>query len=369
MLFHTSHRIESRKCCAVFAAVACFVVASATAEGNYQDEVAALYSEWDHDDRPGVAVTILDHGETVYAQGFGMANVEEGVAIDADSLFNIASISKQFTAGAIAKLHLDGKIELQNPVSKYVPGLPEWGENVTVEQLVHHQSGVPDIFGYMAQNDVAFDHVWGNEDVMPHIGKMTLDFQPGERFRYSNTNYVLLAEIVRHASGLTLRQYTDTFFFQPLGMIHTRIDDDLSKDQEELVISYARPRRNVFEPVERHDVLVGDGNIVTSLNDFAKWDAELRDPNVLGEAWRDLMLTRIKLNDGELNNYAFGLFVEKEYGDISVSHSGSWLRFRSQWIQLRDQGVSVIVFANHGSRLDSDKLLESYLSARNAPKP
>ncbi len=365
MPVHAIHRGYLRKYWAVFAAAACIAVA--TAEAGYEDEIAALYSQWDHKDRPGVAVAILDGGETVYAQGFGMANVEKGVAIDADSRFNIASISKQFTAGAIAKLHLDGKLGLQDPVGKYVPGLPDWGNTVTVEQLVHHQSGVPDIFGYMAENDVDFDHVWGNEDVMPHIGKMTLDFQPGEEFTYSNTNYVLLAEIVRHVSGMTLRQYTEKYFFQPLGMTQTRIDDDLSNDQENLVISYARPRRNKFEPVERNDVLVGDGNIVTSLNDFAKWDAELRDPKLLGKDWRDLMLTRIHLNNGELNDYAFGLFVRIEDGDTVVSHSGAWLRFRSQWIQLRDQGVSVIVFANHGSRLDTDKLLEIYLNARNAP--
>ena len=349
-------------------AMACFMVASVTTAEGFEDEIAALYAEWDQDDRPGLAVAILDNGEMVYAQGFGMANVEKGVAIDADSMFNIASISKQFTAGAIARLHLDGKLQLQDPVSKYVPGLPDWGNIVTVEQLVHHQSGVPDIFGYMAQNDVEFEHIWGNADVVPHIEKMSLDFQPGEKFRYSNTNYVLLAEIVRHVSGLTLRQYTDKYFFEPLGMNDTRIDDDLSKDQENLVVSYGRPRRNEFAPVDRRDVLVGDGNVVTTLNDFAKWDAELRNPKLLGESWRDLMLSRIKLDDGELNNYAFGLIVKTEYGDTSVSHSGSWLRFRSQWIQLRNQGVSVIVFGNHGSRLDTSKVLEIYLYARNSAK-
>ncbi len=339
---------------------------AAFAETDYRKEIAALFEEWNDNARPGTAVAIIDNGQMVYAEGFGMANIEKGVPIDANSMFNIASISKQFTAGAIAKLHLDGKLSLQNPIREYLPDMPDWADTITVEQLVHHQSGVPDIFGYMAENDIEFDHVWSNKDVMPHIKNMELEFEPGDAFEYSNTNYVLLAEIVRHVSGMTLRQFTDKYFFEPLGMTHTRIDDDLSKDQENLVVSYARPRRDRFEPVERQDVLVGDGNIVTTLNDFAKWDANLRNPVVLGEAWRDLMLTRIHLNDGELNDYAFGLFVSVENRDTVVEHSGSWLRFRSQWIQLRDQGVSVIVFANHGSKLRADEVLETYMKARNS---
>jgi len=339
---------------------------SSIANEDYRDEITALYEDWEGDDRPGVAIAIIDQGKLVYVHGFGMANVEKGVPIDADSMFNIASISKQFTAGAIAKLLLDGKLTLDDPIRKHLPYLPDWADTVTVEQLVHHQSGVPDIFRYMAQHDVEFDHVWGNEDVVPHIKKMKLEFEPGEKFKYSNTNYVLLAEIVETLSGMSLRQFTDKQFFAPLGMRHTHIDDDLSKDQENLVISYARPRRNKFAPVERRDVLVGDGNIVTTINDFAKWDAELRNPIVLGQEWRDLMLSRIKLNNGEVHDYAFGLFVSEEDGDTRIGHGGSWLRFRSQWSLLKDLGVSVIEFANHGSRLKTDKVIEIYLNARDS---
>lgn len=359
------------QCAVLLAAIASTNSTQSNAEthGDYRDAIAALYKAWDYDDRPGVAVAILDGGEMVYARGFGMANIEEDVPIGADSMFNIASISKQFTAGTIAKLHLNGQFGLQDTVRKHLPYLPDWADTVTVEQLVHHQSGIPDIFGYMAQNDIEFDHVWGNEDVLPHIAEMKLDFEPGEKYQYSNTNYILLAEVVRHVSGLSLRQYAHEHFFKPLGMTHTRIDDDLSKDQEGLVVGYARPRRNQVERVDRKDVLVGDGNVVTNLNDFAKWDANLRDPIVGGKEWRDLMLTRIDLNDGEMNSYAFGLIVSEKDGDTVVQHAGSWLRFRSHWIQLRDQGVSVIVFGNHGSQLHAEKVLDIYLGARNATKP
>ncbi len=343
-----------------------FLHFNAIADSSLNDEIAEVFEEWNSADRPGAAIAILDHGEMVYARGFGMANVEKGVPIDADSMFNIASISKQFTAGAIALLHLEGRLSLQDPIRTYLPQMPEWADSITVEQLVHHQSGLPDIFGYMAQNDIKFEHVWSNEDVVPHIQHMELTFAPGEKFEYSNTNYVLLAEIVQHVSGLTLRRYIDKRFFEPLQMTQTRVDDDLSQDQEDLVLSYARPRRNAFAPVERRDVLVGDGNIVTTLNDFAKWDAELRNPRVLGETWRDLMLSRINLNSGELNDYAFGLFVAEGNGDTTVTHSGSWLRFRSQWIQLRDSGISVIVFANHGSKLHADTVLKTYRRTRDA---
>jgi len=343
------------------------VVHTAHGAPSYHADIAKLFERWDRDDRPGVAVAIVDGGDVVYAEGFGMANIEKGVPIDGDSMFNIASVSKQFTAAAIAKLSLEERLSLDDPIRKYLPDLPEWGDTITVAQLVHHETGIPDIFAHMGREDIEFDHVWGNDDLMPIIEKLELEEKPGEEFAYSNTNYILMAEIVHVVTGQTLREYTDEHFFKPLGMTRTRIDDDLSRDQEDLVISYMRPGREEFEPADRDDVVVGDGNIVTSVRDFAKWDANYRDPKVGGADWLELMLTHGRLNSGETHQYAFGVFVDddrEEYDDIVLRHSGSWLRFRSEWTHLHDKGISVIVFGNHGAGTKGDEVLDIYLAAQ-----
>ena len=349
---------------------ACLWAGAATAEETWREAIDALYAEWDSTETAGVAVGILDGGEFVYKKGFGMANLEKGIPIDADSMFNMASVSKQFTAAAIAKLSLDGELSLDDPVGKYFDQFPAWRDDVTIDHLVHHTSGIPDIFGVMAKKKIKFEGYWGNEHIVPILYDVELDFAPGEEHAYSNSNYILMAEIVHKVTGNSLRAYLEEHFFAPLGMTRTRVDDDLEASAGELVESYHRRGRERWVHIERDDYVVGDGNIVTTINDMAKWDANLRDPKVGGQAWRDLMYTRGVLNDDTEISYAFGLYVgdDDTYGPV-VRHGGNWLGFRTQYIQLREAGVSVIVFSNCNVEPKPEELLDAYMAGRGATAP
>jgi CubicO group peptidase (beta-lactamase class C family) len=176
-----------------------------------------------------------------------------------------------------------------------------------------------------------------------------LNFKPGEQFLYSNSNYVLLAEIVRRASGKTLREFADENIFRPLGMTNTHFNDDRAAVVKNRVVSYAPIDGKRFRQFVKTIEAVGDGNLLTSVDDLAKWDQNFYDNKVGGEGFSQQLLTRTKLNNGEEIPYAFGLGNEQYKGLKAVAHGGGFMGFRTEMVRSPEQRFTAICLCNVGS--------------------
>lgn len=327
----------------------------------WHGEIDALFERWDSPGSAGAMVLIMKGDDAAYARGFGLANIEEGIAIDETTRFNVASVSKQFTAACIALLSLEGKVDLDEDIRHYLPYLPEYPDVITVRHLIHHTSGIPDVFGLMAKRKIRFRFPYGNADATPIIAKdAELGFKTGEQYQYSNSNYILLAEIAQKVSGVTLDEYAQEHIFRPLGMRNTRIDDNLNDWAGKRAESYRASRKGTFRHAERIDYIVGDGNVVTTADDLAKWLRNFRTGEVGGKELIKLMKTRGVLSNGETIDYAFGVDLSEEQGRPCIHHSGAWLGFRANTAYFPDDDVSVIILGNHSLISDFNRVAEIY---------
>lgn len=356
-------QLPCRRLLGICAVIASFSTAMA---GNWTEEVDALYAEWDSAESPGVMLAIVQDGEMVHARAFGMANIERGRAIEADSLFNVASISKQFTAAAAAMLALEGKLDLDRDIREVLPYLPHYEPTITVRHLVHHTSGIPDVFAEMQKRKIQFEYPYGNEDMLPVIATIDEnDFEAGAKYAYSNSNYILLAEIVQKISGQSLREFTRERIFEPLGMAATHVGDRLDELDRPLIVESYQKRKKQYVHIPRNDYVVGDGNVLTSVVEMARWGENFRTKVVGGEAFVEMMLTRGQLNSGETIDYAMGISVSEVEGRRRYSHGGSWLGYKGHWAYFPDEGTAIMVFANHGQYvLHQDEVAKIYFAAR-----
>jgi CubicO group peptidase (beta-lactamase class C family) len=237
------------------------------------EKVDKLFAQWDKPDSPGCALGVIKGGKLVYKCGYGSANLDYNAPLTSESVFYIASTSKQFTAASILLLVRRGAISLDDDIRKYFPELPKYEAPITVKHLVHHTSGVRDYLELMGMADRRTDGPFGNEVAVELIARQKgLNFKPGEKFLYSNSNYVLMAEIVRRASGKSLREFADENIFRPLGMTNTHFNDDLTAVVKNRVVSYAPISPGRFRQFVKTIEAMGDGNLLTTVEDLAKWD-------------------------------------------------------------------------------------------------
>ena len=335
----------------VLLGLACVVPVRADV-GAARAEVDAVFSAWSGNDRPGCALAVVQAGTVTYARGYGMANLETGTPITPDSIFDIGSVSKQFTAMAVVLLAQDGRLSLDDDVRKYLPELPDYGTTITVANLLHHTSGLrnyTDLFDLAGVPEVDLTTA---RDAMELIARQRgINFQPNAEFLYSDTNYFLAGEIVRRVSGQSLRDFSARRIFAPLGMTHTHINDS----PREVVPG----RATGYEPVAGGYLTylsnfeqVGDGSVLTTVMDLAKWERNFTDPKVGGPAAIDL-LTRVgKLFNGTNTRYGMGLFVDEYRGLEWIHHDGEWVGYRAAVSRFPTEQLSVLVTCNSIGTLD-----------------
>jgi len=203
-------------------------------------QVDELFRTMDRPGSPGCALSVIEDGRITYARGYGMADLDHTVPIKPNTVFHVASMSKQFTAASILLLAQEGKLSLDDPVRKYVPELPDFGTPITIGELIHHTSGLRDqwdllgLAGWRYSLDLITD-----EDVLSVISRQKdLNFAPGTRHLYSNTGYTLLAQIVKRVSGQSLREFTTERIFSPLGMKNTHFRDDHAEIVKNMAYGY-----------------------------------------------------------------------------------------------------------------------------------
>ena len=310
--------------------------------------VNALVAKFDRPDAPGVSVAVYRAGEVVYSRAVGMADLEHNVRLETGSVFDIASMSKQFTAMAVVLLHEDGRLSLDDEVQKFIPEVHTEDKRVTIRELLQHTSGIRD---YLDLMDLAGQNpdnrVVSQSDVLHIIAAQhQLNFTPGDAFRYENTSYALMATLVQRVSGKSLREFTAERIFRPLGMNSTQFRDNHTDLIRNRACGY-EPRDVGWSGITPVYDEVGDGGVWTNVEDLAKWDANFYQPRVGGDQAIQLMLSQATLNNGLRMSYALGLFVEKYRGFTMVSHGGVDPGYRAQMLRFPSERLTVAVLANN----------------------
>jgi len=347
----------------------CVPAKSETAD-SFSSRVDALFAKYDTTDVPGCAVGIIQNGEYVHARGYGSANLEHGIPIDRESVFRIGSVSKQFTAAAIAILARRGDLNLDADVHTFLPELRAYDFPVSVRQMIHHISGMGEYEGkttYEVRHGEAFrfgnEHYWTIDEFYREVATQPLALIPGERFEYSNIAYFLLSQIVERVSGRTLRRFANEEIFEPLNMRATFFNDDVNGIVTNRADGYRPLEAGGFEIYMTNLDWVGDGGVYTTLNDFIKWDRAFIGNTVPGgSSVRQLMLTPHPVTVGTMDSepldpgagYGFGLDIGKFEGLTVHAHGGSWVGFRAFYARFPDDGFSVVTFCNRSDGLSGN---------------
>jgi len=338
-------------------------------------EVDAVFAGYNNQESPGCALGVIRDGEFVYRRGYGMANLELDVPISPQSVFRIASTSKQFTAMAIALLAEREKLALDDTLKEYYPSYPAWADDVTISQLVHHTSGVRDYLtlAYLAGRGDDQDY-YTTDWVIKLLGRQReTNFPPGTQYLYSNSGYLLLGQIVEQVSGMTLKEFSQQNMFGPLSMEHTHFHDDHTHIVPQRASGYA-PTEDGYRVSETTLDIVGDGSIYTSVDDLLLWDRNFYE-NRLGAG--DLTLikqvtTPGTLANGEAIDYAFGLTKDEYRGHTLISHGGAFVGFRAEMIRFPELRFSVAVLCNRSDAAPSTlarKVADHFLADALDPLP
>ena len=303
---------------------------------------------------PGVSLAVCRDGKIVKAAGYGLANVELDVPVRPETIFQTGSVGKQFTSMAVMMLVEEGKIGLDDKLTKYIPESPAVWKDVTFRHLLTHTSGIADYGGEedtMGKGVINFRKDYTEEELIQAFAKMPMDFAPGAKWSYSNTGYVLLGIVIHRVTGKFYGDFLQERIFRPLGMSSTRIISEADivphrssgyrlskgelKNQE-----WVSPTLNT----------TADGALYTNVLDLAKWDAALYTTKLVKQSSFDAMWSPVKLNDGKTATYGFGWALAPQNGHRCVSHDGAWQGFTMSIARYLDDHLTVIVMTN----LDSD---------------
>jgi CubicO group peptidase (beta-lactamase class C family) len=344
-------------------------------------QVDRLFERWHRPDSPGAAVLVMRNGEVVHATGYGMANLEHGVPIRTISVFDIASVSKQFGAFAVALLEADGLLTLDDEVHKYIPELPDFGRTITLRHLVHHTSGLRDWPGTLALAGWDYQDVMSFEQILRMVfHQKDLNFDPGAEYAYSNTGYNLLAETVARVSGISFREFCQTRIFGPLGMTKTHFHDDHTEVVLDRADSYrpapgsgGAPRlaavvpsqpaagvpsqpatgvpshpapRSGYRFVNNSLTALASSSLFTTVDDLARWVDNFETAAVGGPELVARMHERGVLNNGDTIPYAWGQSLGRHRGLETWSHTGSWAGYRTALMRFPEQRFAVVILAN-----------------------
>jgi len=329
------------------------------------DKVDKIFAQWDTTTTPGCALAVVRDGRIITKRGYGMAKLEDDIIMTPDKIFDIGSVSKQFTATCVAILARDGKISLDDDIRKYFPELPQYGRPITVRHLIHHTSGLRDYNGLLVLAGFRSESDCPNVDEALQLvfRQKRLNTPTGDEYSYTNTGYFLLGQIVEKVSGKTLNQFAQEHIFQPLGMTHTLYQDDHRQVIKNRATGYEQTEKGYKLNMSNWDE-TGDGNVYTSVEDLYLWDQAFYNDK-LGQGLMETLHTVGVLNDGKKLDYAFGLVVTEHKGLKNVGHGGSWAGFRAGISRFPEQKFSVICLANLDSINPTDlclKVADIYLA-------
>ncbi len=312
----------------------------------------SVFQRFDRTDSPGCALGVYKNGKILYARGYGMASLEHGVALSPRSVLDVGSISKQFTAMSILMLQQEGRLSLDDPIRKYIPELPPYADRITLRRALSQTSGLRDLYILMSQTGRTFEG--DSVDALRVITHATeANYEPGARYLYTNTGWILAAQIVYRLTGKSLDQFAQERIFAPLGMHDTRYLADVTTILPNGAEGYA-PRGVGFRVARStyDGAILGAGAVHTTVEDFNRWLNNYDSATVGGRDILRQMTTATMLNDGSpaksgaTQAYAIGLNVGTLRGLRVISHGGSWAGYRGHFLRFPDEHLAVATFCN-----------------------
>jgi CubicO group peptidase (beta-lactamase class C family) len=304
-----------------------------------------VFSAWTLE-TPGCAVGVAQ-GTTIQSRAFGLADLERGVPIRPDTIFEAGSVAKQFTAAAVLLLARDGRLSLDDPARKYLPEIPDYGHPLTIRHMLHHTSGLRDWGSVAAVGGwPRGSRVYGQDHVLEIAARQRgLNFPPGTRWSYTNTGYNLAVLIVERVSGLSFDAFTKSRIFDPLGMSRTSWRSDYTRITRDRALAYSRENDgfHLATPIEN---AIGNGGLLTTVGDLLKWNANFVRPGIADASFFEEMQEPGLFDNGRSHSYGLGLAISSYKGAREIGHDGATGGYTAHLLRLPDQQLSVAVLCN-----------------------
>ena len=339
-------------------------------------KVDRLFAKWNRSDAPGFAVGIVHDGKLVHSKGYGMANLDHAIPIDATTVFELGSVTKSFTTACIALLLDDGAVKLDDDVRKYVSELPKVDPPIKVRHLLRCESGYRDYYISLQFAGWNVLDAWTKEDVLQLITAQTrFDFQSGKRFAYSNSDFFLLALIVERATGKSMADFAEKRLFRPLKMSGTYYATDPTIVVRKRATGYQRHwRTGTYNKFELRSGTIGPFGLKTTIEDLYRWDQNCYDNKLAaGPHFKEFLKTGCLIG----NRFCLESFPEKSYrGADRYWYTGGIPGAMAQFIRYPKHNLAIILLSNLSERAVWSKMTESskriadlYLADQLAPKP
>jgi CubicO group peptidase (beta-lactamase class C family) len=328
-----------------------------------------IHSEMQKRQIPGLALLVIRDGNIIKARGYGFSNVELQVPVKPETIFQSGSVGKQFTATAVMMLVEEGKLKLDDPLTKFFPDAPPAWKDVKVRHLLSHTGGFTDY-----PEDFNFRRDYTEEQLLKIVEGIPLTFPPGSKWDYSNLGYLTLGILIRRVTGQFYGDFLHDRIFQPLGM-NTRV-----MSEADIIPNRAAGYRLVKGQLKNHKWVsptintTADGALYFNILDLAKWDAALYTEKLLKQSSLDLMWTPVKLNDGRPNpdHYGFGWYIRDIRRHRIIEHTGSWQGFNTNISRYVDDKLTIVILTNLDSCYPGDithHVAGIYVPALMPPKP
>jgi CubicO group peptidase (beta-lactamase class C family) len=346
-----------------------WAAASKTSNDDLARYADQLFSQTYPADEPGAAVLVMKDGQVVLRKGYGMAHLELGVPIQPDHVFVIGSITKQFTATAILMLQERGKLSVDDEVTKYLPDYPTHGQKITIDHLLTHVSGIPSYTNLIewfpqARKDMTV------QQVIDLFKDKPLEFNPGEKWAYNNSAYILLGAVIEKVSGKSYEDFIEQEIFAPLGMKSSRYGH-----QREVipgrVAGYDKTADGGYRIAEYLSMTqpYAAGSLMSTVDDLALWAEALAGGKVLKKESLERMTTPAKLKSGMSTKYAYGLGISEEGGARIVEHGGSVFGFVTDLLHMPDQRLVIVVLSNNPAQEPGPGNLAYRVALKSLGKP
>ena len=313
-----------------------------------RNRAAHLLAPWRHTNGPGATIGIVLDNDLVIHESAGLASIELAVPIHLETTFRIASVSKQFTCAAILLLAVEGKLSVDDDVRDHLPAFPDLDHGISLDHLMHNTSGIRDMLEIMRLGGVDLSQPCEPQDLLEGVCRQRgLNFAPGSRYLYSNSNFMLLGRIVEQVSGEPFRDFLDRRIFAPLGMNATRHVERTNEIVPDLATGYL-PAHGGWTRAQHGFPLHGEGGLVSSVTDLALWHANIASPRVGGSALADALATMAPFTNGQPNTYARGLRIRTYRGVRTIGHDGLWPGYKTSFVRIPDHDAAVICISNDG---------------------
>jgi CubicO group peptidase (beta-lactamase class C family) len=328
-----------------------------------ENKIDSLFLDFNDSAQPGVAIALLFNGNVVFEKGYGYADLKNNTLVNSSTIFNIASVSKQFTAFSILLLQDQGRLSLDDDIRMYIPEIPDFGTTITLRHLATHTSGLRAhhvLLGFKGRENL-YDEITIEAILEIIMSQKELNFDPGSEYLYSNTGFILLAEIIARVSGMSFEDFVQTNIFNPLQMNSSSF---YNEESDGIAYSYSN-NNHAYKRLDNRDYSVGASNILTTVQDLAKWNVNFSSLEVGNANTLKQMNAPFILTNTEKTEVAYGQFVDKYKSLNRIWHSGKIREYHSYLGRFPDHDFSVIVCSNGPQFSASElamRLADIYLS-------